>query len=96
MDDWELKSFIRFLAQEWKEDHRQLMAHRMFAQLVEQAGFPGAADVLEKCRQSPALEAHLNEQFSFLEEMLPSPEEASSNAKILELLAKWKSTGWPN
>lgn len=96
MDDWELKSLIRFLAQEWKESQGQLVAHQMFAQLVERAGFPGAADLLEKCRQSPALEAHLNEQFSFLEEMLPSPEEASSKAKVLELLSKWKSSGWPN
>lgn len=96
MNDREQKSFIRFLAGELKAYCREVMAYQTLAAVLKKGGVTGIDEMLVASRKSPVLESELAVQFADLEAMLPTPDEASPDREILELLAKWKSPGRPN
>lgn len=96
MNEWQQKSLIRFLAQELKAHCREVMAYQLLAAALAKSGVTRVDEMLAACRQSPELQRELDAQFADLEAMLPTPDEASSDREILELLSKWKSPGRPN
>jgi hypothetical protein len=96
VDEREQKSFILFLAKEWKASVREVLAYQLLVQRLKKSGVPKLNEFLEQCRQAPELESHLDAQFAELEKMLPMPAEASVDQALLELLAKHKPSGEPN
>jgi hypothetical protein len=96
MDAQEQRSFIRFLAKEWKESCRELMAYQFLAHVLEQAGVARVRELLDQARKSPQLPQRLDEQFEALDALLPPPGQDQSEREK-ELLAKWKTKSrWLN
>ena len=72
------------------------MAHQLLAQLMKDAGVSGVEEILEKARQSPALQARLEKNFAELDEHLPPSPEDELDEYVRELLDRWKPNGEPN
>lgn len=90
MDEREQRQFIRFLAKQFKDSTKELMAYQLFVHLLKQnPRFEGAEELLDECRRSPALQTKFDKQFAGFDEMLP-PADQDYAEKVKELLAKWK------
>lgn len=96
MNEREQKSFIRFLAGEWRESCREVFAYQLLIAVMKKEGAIGLDEMLAEYRHSPAVEKKLDEQFDAVEKFLPTPDEANADREILELLARWKPAGRPN
>jgi hypothetical protein len=96
MNQREQRSLIHFLAKEWKECYRELMAYQYLAHALELAGVLGVKERLDQARKSPELAQHLDKQFAALDAVLPPPDPDHSE-RVKELIAKWKpKSGLPN
>jgi uncharacterized protein with von Willebrand factor type A (vWA) domain len=96
MDQQEQRSLIHFLAKQWKECSRELMAYQYLARRLEQAGSVEVQKLLDQARHSPELPQRLDEQFAALDAVLPPPDPDHSE-RVKELIAKWKpKSQWPN
>jgi ASC-1-like (ASCH) protein len=96
MDQDEQRSFILFLAKEMKLYCRELMAYQLFAEMLKENGIEGVDQMLEKARNSPAIQARFQRQFEGFDELLPPSREELEELAWQELLKDWKPSGRPN
>jgi hypothetical protein len=91
MDEKEQRQFIRFLAREWKNCVRDLLAYQLLVHQLK-PHFGGIEELFAELKKSPVVQKKLTEQFGGLDEMLP-PVDQDYPEKVIELLAKWKPPG---
>lgn len=96
MNEVEQKQFIRYLAKQLKNYYRELLAYRVFAQLVKDAGFQDVDKLLEAARNSRAVQHQFDKNFERFDELLPPADEELEEQALQELLRGWKPVGQPN
>jgi hypothetical protein len=96
MDETEQIVLIHALARRLKETARELMTYQLFAHVLKQTGALGVEEILEKTRNSPALQAGIDKNFEDLDELLPPLPGETLNQEIQQFLEKWNPTGKPN
>ncbi|MDE3186969.1 MAG: hypothetical protein KGM96_05510 [Acidobacteriota bacterium] len=95
MDEQEQRRFIRFLAKEVKSYWRELMAYRLFVEILEESGLPGVQEILETARNSPELQNAFDKHFADFDALLP-PADGDFDLEARRLLEHWKPDGEPN
>ncbi len=96
MNDEQQKRFILYLARQLKSYYRELLAYRVFAQLVKDAGFQDVEKLLEAARNSRAVQYQFDKNFEQFDELLPPSAEDYQDQALRELLGGWKPDGEPN